>query len=477
MKARDIHALSNLLELIDLIVMSAAFVLAAIITFPHLNGVSYSDLFAMRIKLQNFVLFAGFIALWHTLFSAFGLYAPDRISRIGAMEALDIAKAGACGTIGIALITAFVHIDLVTVAWLPAFWLIVTGMSILSRVAIRAFARHCMRNDASHVVIVGTNARAVALAKRIEANPDASYHLVGFVDEHWSGDERFRETGYSVVSDFVGFRALLNEQVVDEVFICIPVKSLYEWSSRIIGQCEQQGVTVRFISDLFTPTIGRLRIERFEERMVFTLDPAGMGAAVLIKRLLDVVVSAVLLIALAPVLGVIALAVKLTSPGPVCFVQDRVGLNKRRFRLYKFRTMVQDAEKRLAELESRNEVSGPVFKMTRDPRLTALGTFLRRTSLDEFPQLLNVFKGDMSLVGPRPLPVRDYRGFTQDWHRRRFSVRPGITCLWQVCGRSAIPFDRWMELDMEYIDQWSLMLDMKILLKTIPAVLKRSGAA
>jgi lipopolysaccharide/colanic/teichoic acid biosynthesis glycosyltransferase len=180
---------------------------------------------------------------------------------------------------------------------------------------------------------------------------------------------------------------------------------------------------------------------------------------------------------LAPLMGVIALAIKSTSPGPVCFDQDRVGLNKRRFRLYKFRTMVVDAEQRLAELENRNEVSGPVFKMIRDPRLTPLGAFLRRTSLDELPQLLNVLRGDMSLVGPRPLPVRDYRGFTQDWHRRRFSVRPGITCLWQVCGRSAIPFDRWMELDMEYIDQWSLMLDMKILLKTIPAVLKRSGAS
>jgi lipopolysaccharide/colanic/teichoic acid biosynthesis glycosyltransferase len=139
--------------------------------------------------------------------------------------------------------------------------------------------------------------------------------------------------------------------------------------------------------------------------------------------------------------------------------------------------MVQDAEKKQAELEQMNEVAGPVFKIKNDPRLTRLGRFLRKTSIDELPQLFNVLKGDMSLVGPRPLPVRDYEGFDDDWHRRRFSVRPGITCLWQIDGRSAIPFEKWMELDMEYIDQWSLWMDFKILAKTIPAVIKGAGAA
>src|SRR3990172_2802307 len=158
-------------------------------------------------------------------------------------------------------------------------------------------------------------------------------------------------------------------------------------------------------------------------------------------------------------------------PEPALFVQQRVGLNKRRFRLYKFRTMVPDAEKKLSELEHLNEASGPVFKIKQDPRITPLGRILRRTSIDELPQLLNVLKGDMSLVGPRPLPVRDYNGFDKDWHRRRFSVRPGMTCLWQVNGRSDVSFERWMELDMEYIDNWCLSLDIRILAKTIPAVL------
>jgi exopolysaccharide biosynthesis polyprenyl glycosylphosphotransferase len=180
---------------------------------------------------------------------------------------------------------------------------------------------------------------------------------------------------------------------------------------------------------------------------------------------------------ISPVLLITTILIKLTSPGPVLFVQKRLGFNKRHFNVYKFRTMVVDAEKRMSEVEHLNEVSGPVFKIKNDPRITPIGRFLRKMSIDELPQLWNVMKGDMSLVGPRPLPVRDYEGFSQDWQRRRFSVRPGITCLWQIKGRSSIPFEQWMELDLQYIDKWSLWLDLEILLRTIPAVLKGSGAA
>jgi lipopolysaccharide/colanic/teichoic acid biosynthesis glycosyltransferase len=183
------------------------------------------------------------------------------------------------------------------------------------------------------------------------------------------------------------------------------------------------------------------------------------------------------IILFAPILLITAGLIKLTSPGPIFFVQKRMGLNKRLISVYKFRTMVQNAEQKQAELEHLNEVGGPVFKIKNDPRVTRIGKFLRKTSIDELPQLLNVLKGDMSLVGPRPLPVRDYRGFNRDWQRRRFSIRPGITCLWQINGRSSVSFERWMELDLEYIDRWSVWLDLQILIRTIPAVLKGSGAA
>jgi exopolysaccharide biosynthesis polyprenyl glycosylphosphotransferase len=201
------------------------------------------------------------------------------------------------------------------------------------------------------------------------------------------------------------------------------------------------------------------------------------GWGIMFKRFLDIVISLGALILLAPLLLIAAALIRLTSRGPALFVQKRLGLNKRIIGVYKFRTMVRDAEKKQAELEHLNEVSGPVFKIKNDPRITPIGRFLRKTSIDELPQLFNVLKGDMSLVGPRPLPVRDYQGFNKDWQRRRFSIRPGITCLWQINGRSTVQFDRWMELDMEYIDRWSVWLDMQILIRTIPAVLKGSGAA
>jgi len=175
-----------------------------------------------------------------------------------------------------------------------------------------------------------------------------------------------------------------------------------------------------------------------------------------------------------------ALLVKLTSPGPIFFVQKRLGLNKRMFQIYKFRTMVADPEQRLKEIEHQNEANGPVFKIRRDPRITLVGAFLRKMSIDELPQLFNVLKGEMSLVGPRPLQVRDYELFEtycQDWQRKRFSVRPGITCLWQIMGRSSTTFEKWMELDLQYIRTWSLWLDLEILAKTVPAVLRGSGAA
>jgi lipopolysaccharide/colanic/teichoic acid biosynthesis glycosyltransferase len=167
----------------------------------------------------------------------------------------------------------------------------------------------------------------------------------------------------------------------------------------------------------------------------------------------------------------------MTSPGSVFFRQTRVGLNKRQFTIYKFRTMVENAERLQEELLSMNEMTGPVFKITKDPRITPLGRILRKTSIDELPQLVNVLKGDMSLVGPRAMSLRDYQRFDQDWQRRRFSVKPGITCLWQIRGRNSVPFQKWMELDMQYIDEWSLWLDLTILVRTVPAVLRGTGAA
>ena len=235
---------------------------------------------------------------------------------------------------------------------------------------------------------------------------------------------------------------------------------------------------MRFNSDVFGLKTTRWRAEEFDgDQYIATYSGSSEFWPRTAKRALDLVVAGIALLLVLPTLIVASIAIKLTSPGPVFFLQERIGLNKRRFKIFKFRTMVQNAETLMAQLEKHNEVSGPVFKIKNDPRITSIGKFLRRSSIDELPQLLNVLKGDMSLVGPRPLPVRDYEGFNEDWQRRRFSVKPGITCLWQVGGRSGVSFNQWMLLDMQYMDEWSLWLDFKILFKTIPAVLKGSGAA
>jgi lipopolysaccharide/colanic/teichoic acid biosynthesis glycosyltransferase len=185
---------------------------------------------------------------------------------------------------------------------------------------------------------------------------------------------------------------------------------------------------------------------------------------------------ATLIVPLLPVMGLIALAIKLDSTGPIFFRQERVGLHKRRFRMLKFRTMVPDADRRQAEVEHLNEAQGPIFKIANDPRITRVGRFLRRSSLDELPQIFHVLTGEMSLVGPRPMSLRDVDLFDQGIQRKRFSVKPGLTCLWQVSGRSNLPFSKWLELDLYYIEHWSLGLDLKILVKTVPAVLSGTGA-
>jgi len=298
------------------------------------------------------------------------------------------------------------------------------------------------------------------------------------VDDDWPGMEEFRKTEFQLASSYAGLNDFLRSNVVDEVTIFLPLGSFYAHCLSVADLCRQHGIIMRFNSDVFGIKALQSRAEEFGgDQFIATFTPVGEGWPAIFKRAFDVTVSALLLILLSPILIAAAIAIKLTSPGPIFFLQERVGLNKRKFKIFKLRTMVHNAERLIAALEKYNEASGPVFKIKDDPRITPIGKFLRRSSIDELPQLLNVLKGDMSLVGPRPLPVRDYKGFNEDWQRRRFSVRPGITCLWQVNGRSAISFDQWMLLDLQYMDEWSLWLDFKILVKTVPAVFRGAGAA
>jgi exopolysaccharide biosynthesis polyprenyl glycosylphosphotransferase len=271
--------------------------------------------------------------------------------------------------------------------------------------------------------------------------------------------------------------SVIEREPVDEVFITLPREKYGPLIDTIVRVCEEQGIIVRVCTDMFDLRIARWQVDELGGVPIVTIRSGPSdGWQLVAKKFIDICGSAVLLIALAPILAIVALLIKLDSPGPVFFIQQRVGLNKRRFKLFKFRTMTAGADQQQPMLETLNEAAGPVFKIKDDPRVTRIGRFLRRYSIDELPQLFNVLRGEMSLVGPRPLPVRDVERIDARWHKRRLSVKPGVTCLWQVNGRSDVNFNEWVRLDLEYIDKWSLQLDMKILLKTIPAVVKGSGA-
>jgi len=468
----------EVLKSLDLLIMCLSFFLGTMAVYRQNGGMSLESFLSMRVSLQNLFLFMGFSYSWPAIFSALLLYRSRRlISRW--VEVADCLKATSLGTAVILLSSLVFHLYLITPLFLMVFFATSTTLTILSRLMIRYGLEYARRkgHNLRSMLIVGTNSRALRFAREIEHKPDLGYRVLGFVDDDWSGMRQFRKSDYPFKGKFKDVPIILREQVIDEVVISLPMYSLYEQASAIVNLCQEQGVVVRFLSDLFTSKSARGKQEWFEDDSIITIYPGAiLGWPAMLKRLLDFSVSLILLIMLLPLFAFTALLIKLTSPGPVLFIQERVGLNKRRFRLYKFRTMTVDAEKQLAMLEHLNEVSGPAFKIKNDPRVTKIGKILRKTSLDELPQLVNVVKGDMSLVGPRPLPVRDYNGFSHDWQRRRFSVRPGITCLWQINGRSTVDFNTWMKLDLQYIDQWSLWLDLKILIMTIPAVLRGSGA-
>lgn len=270
---------------------------------------------------------------------------------------------------------------------------------------------------------------------------------------------------------------VIADQPVDEVLVALPIDRYGPVVETIVRHCEEQGIIVRVRTEVSNLQVARSYLDELHGVPVLTIQSGPTdGWQLVAKRFIDLVGSAALLLALAPLFAVVTLLIRLDSPGPVFFAQERVGFNKRRFRILKFRTMVDGSDQQQHMFEHLNEVEGPVFKIKNDPRVTRLGRFLRRFSIDELPQLVNVLKGDMSLVGPRPLPVRDVDRIDVQWHKRRFSIKPGITCLWQVNGRSNIGFNEWVRMDLDYIDRWSLALDLLILMKTIPVVFRGPGA-
>jgi exopolysaccharide biosynthesis polyprenyl glycosylphosphotransferase len=418
---------------------------------------------------------------WYRVLEYHGFYRSRRLD--GSLkETLD-----ACAASSICAVLSFVWMWLVSspikrsivelgiIGMLSGILNFVALMSVHSAGRITMQILRARGRNIRHILIVGTNGRAHGFAEDLALHPEWGYHLQGFIDDQW-WFEKTSECGV-LLGGFEAMPTLLRVLPVDEVIVALPLASFYRQVEEIVKTCSRHGITVRSIGKFFDQE--ETKRAAFARGILGSLtlhDESWDARASMIKRLTDIIVSATLLLIFSPLLLIAAILIKLTSDGPIFFIQTRMGYGKRPFRILKFRTMVQNAEKLMTQIEHLNETQGPAFKLKNDPRITALGRFLRKTSIDELPQLINVLVGDMSLVGPRPLPLRDYQGFSEDWHRRRFSVKPGITCLWQVMGRSSIGFDEWMALDMRYIDQWSVWLDIKILFQTIPAVFRGSGA-
>ena len=355
-------------------------------------------------------------------------------------------------------------------------------ITVTSRSALRwAFRAGRTRGlNARYMLVVGDGPEARAFATRVERHPELGLRIIGFLaapgraevgTAGWGPAEPLGPDVIGYVDDIVD---ILHAQVVDEVAICLP-RAAWAFAEPITSLCAEEGRIVRIPVDGGTPVVNTGRIEDFDGMQVLSLvHGPDRAAALFLKRILDIGGAVIALVLLSPVFLVVAIRIVSVDGWPVLFRQTRLGLHGRPFTVVKFRTMRPDAESLLDALAAQNEISGHAFKVTEDPRLSRSGRFLRRSSLDELPQLWNVLRGEMSLVGPRP-PLPSEVDHYDLWHRRRLSMKPGMTGLWQVAARREQEFDRWVALDLDYIDRWSLWLDVKILARTIPAVLSGAG--
>jgi len=454
-----------------------------------------------------------FIPLWWLLFNFHGLYESQRLNNtLGILWTLG--KSFFWGGLIIAAMFYIFKLYLLSRFFIGLFILINASLLIFTKIFVKLFLQSARRKGYNYrtVLIAGKPDKVAQIKDRIEQRPDWGFKIVGYVipdgvdnvgmvgtslkhalakpaptgDTDSPGEQGTEgEQGGHVgaaqggrkapLGTFADIADLLSQYVIDIVFLAADLETLPN-ATEVIKACEEQGVRTCLIADFYNSPIATLSVEDLDglPMLTYSVTPQDVGR-LFVKRVLDCAVVLFFLPIVIPMFILIALAIKLTSRGSVLFKQKRVGLNGRIFTFYKFRTMVKDAEKMQNLVALFNEMSGPVFKARRDPRITWVGKYLRRASLDELPQLWNVLKGDMSLVGPRPPMPREVSQY-EKWQRRRLSMRPGLTCFWQVSGRSDIDFDEWMRLDLQYIDNWSLKQDLTLLLRTIPAVLIGKGA-
>ncbi len=467
-----------LLKFSDLTVLPITFI-GSLFLVSLLRGqpLTWSQFLSTQFGIVPLSALSVFVIVYHLAALSLYLYNPRRLDA-GKGEWQDVAKATFLSAMVLFLPTLGLQHGYSMLQFTLLFPILACVGICASRSCIRTVLKELCKHDRNlrNLLMVGCNNRTASLAAHLLERPQLGYRITGFIDNvPWV--EGHKGLSMKYLGTFEAFDEVLATMQVDEVVVTLPIRSFYEQIDQIIATCETQGITVHLLSHFFPLQTVRARATEFGDMPLLTFRTGALwGGHVWLKRLFDIVASALLLLLLSPLFLLTAALLKLSSPGgPVLFIQTRIGYNRRPFKMLKFRTMVPDAEAKLEALEQLNEAHGPVFKMKEDPRITPLGRFLRKTSIDELPQLWNVLKGEMSLVGPRPLPLRDVAQFDAKWLQRRFSVKPGLTCLWQVNGRSHDNFHTWVQQDLAYIDQWSFALDLKILLKTIPAVLRGGG--
>ena len=442
-----------------------------------------SDFVQLRgLSLSQWIMLPLSIWLWNAVLTAMGMYqysiiVEEEWKNFSLRIILSI-------TVGLVFLFLFLSIfNLLLNTGSPAVqdilislgtWTSIFFIYRITGTAILRFNRNIWQQEdlLSHALIIGLNERSLAFAEQMNF-PIKKYVLIGYVDD----DSRYtamKNHNMPLLCSLAGIEEYISKNRVDMLFIMLPLRGFYDTIAEILKKCKIQGVEARLVNNFFD--LPFIQPDRIEENFLDCDFNKKFSLQYDLKRLIDLILSFFGLLLLSPLFALITLAVYIDDGWPVLFVQERVGLNKRMFKMLKFRTMVKGAEQRLAKLEFLNEVQGAAFKLTNDPRVTKLGKSLRKTSLDELPQLVNVFAGTMSLVGPRPLPIRDFERFYKNRHRRRFSVKPGITGLWQVSGRSEVDFEEWMILDLQYIDNWKVCDDFEILFKTVVEVARCRGA-
>lgn len=423
------------------------------------------------------------LIVWYLAFNAFELYRSFR--RQGLQDIiLGTLKALGTGMLIVFLLIYVLKLEGISRILMGLFFLLNLSLLIASKTIIYNTLSHYRKNGYNfrNVLVVGCRERAREAIRAVELRKEAGFRVLGCVDPDETMVGAIVKPGVTVLDSTRNLERMLRHHVVDELVFAMPLKKI-QHADKILALAENMGISTRIIPDwqlhylAYTPRVARIFVEDFLGIPTMALKTTPRNyAGLIVKTGFDYLFSGLALLILSPAFLVISAAIKLSSPGPVFFKQERCGLNGRHFMAYKFRTMVADAEARRRELEELNEADGPVFKLRRDPRvIPVVGTLLRKTGLDELPQLINVLKGEMSLIGPRP-PIPSEVDVYDIWHRRRLSMRPGLTCIWQCSpNRNDVSFDQWMKMDLQYIDNWNLWLDLKIFFGTIKTMLLASG--